>query len=800
MKKIFILIISIWLSIIGIGQTIELRTNGYLLKLNPIDTLFYTEYPLSSTEKINAKKNDFNNVDLKYSFGTISKTKHFSSAPSFTAKFYVYEDGTLQAPTSQLFLKPIDAQNFIARYKDLGKIEEHPVFKGFYYLYVTNKKYATGDDIFQLCNVLYNDRSVSMIEPVFIKLIKAGNPLRPWEWNINNNANVPGGIAGADMRVENAWCYSTGTNIRVAVIDDGVDLTHPDLQANLLPGFDATGNNSGGAPTTNNGHGTNCAGIIASVNNTIGTIGVAFNSRIIPLRLGIVDPFNGTFNTNDAWIANCFTEAVSRGADVISNSWGGGTPSAQIDQAISNAITNGRNGLGCVVLFAAGNINTDIQYPSSNANVIAVGASTPCDTRKRSSNNPAQLNPGVFPDAEGTSCDGEAWWGSCFGTGLDILAPGVWITTTDNVGNNGFVFGDYNDHFDGTSSACPNAAAVVALILSSNQNLTGQQARNLLEQNCFKIPNGNFQTNVSGQPNGTWSNQAGYGRVDAERCVRAALAFTLTRSEINTNCETITVTANVQQGSTLTWETTGGLLINGNSSPQTLTGNSVIIFGPAGTGGTVIAKITAPNCTDIYSSNYLDFCSCLGWENPSITWIWSAPMTGEPLIAEVNPVHPSAQYYQWYVNGELIETTYGTYLSTYNWPCTSEGEGLYVMAVTPCGTTPPVYGGNYSPICNGRIASNVNLYPNPASSQVTIILDDIRITEPKDKVPSTQIILKEITQVRVIDRLGVIRKVIRPGKGNKKTTINVWDLQPDIYYLDIMDDTQHVRKPLIIRR
>ena len=179
------------------------------------------------------------------------------------------------------------------------------------------------------------------------------NPLRSWEWNIRNFANITGGVVGADMKVENAWCNSTGTGVRIAVIDDGVDLIHPDLQANLLAGFDATGNNSGGAPIATNGHGTNCAGIIASIDNLIGTIGVAFNSRIIPIRMGIVDPITGSFNTNNTWIANCFAEAVNRGADVISNSWGGGSPSTQIDAAITNAVNNGRNGNGCVVLFAA---------------------------------------------------------------------------------------------------------------------------------------------------------------------------------------------------------------------------------------------------------------------------------------------------------------------------------------------------------------------------------------------------------------------------------------------------------------
>lgn len=346
MEKIFAIIIALGLSLIGISQTIELKTNGYLLKLNKIDTLFFSEYPLTSTVKANAKKNDFKNVDLKYSFGTITETKSNNSqiVPSFTTNFYVYEDGTLQAPTSQIFLKPINTEAFIKSYSNLGKLEEHSVFKGFYYLYISNEKYITGDSVLALCNKLYTEKAVSIVEPIFTRLIKTQNPLRPREWNINNSGIVPGGIAGADMRVENAWCSSTGANVRIAVIDDGVDLTHPDLQANLLPGFDATGNNSGGAPTPNNAHGTNCAGIIASVDNTIGTIGVAFNSRIIPLRMGIHNA--GLLNTNDIWITNCFTEAVARGADVISNSWGVGSPSAQIDAAIQNAITNGRNGRG----------------------------------------------------------------------------------------------------------------------------------------------------------------------------------------------------------------------------------------------------------------------------------------------------------------------------------------------------------------------------------------------------------------------------------------------------------------------
>lgn len=501
------------------AQKVSLNTNGHNLNFEKVDSLFYAEYPLGSTAKINAESNNGNNVNLKYSFGKIAKRKEdlLGNLPLFITSYYVYEDGTLQAPTTQIFFKPNDITRFKKLYYDMGIIEEHPSLKGYYYLYVTDKKYNTGESIFELCNRIYNDKSVEIIEPVFELQLKQQNPLRPWEWNIKNNGNVTGAIAGADMKVEQAWCVSTGTNVRVAVIDDGVDLTHPDLQANLLPGYDATGNNSGGAPTTTNSHGTNCAGIIASVDNTIGTVGVAFNSKIIPIRMGIV--VNATFNTNPSWQAACFAEAVNRGADVISCSWGGGSQSVQLDAAITNAVTNGRGGKGCVVVFSSGNNNDVISYPSSNANVIAVGASTPCDSRKRSSSNILEVNPGVKVDLEGTSCDGERWWGSNFGAGIDVIAPGVLITTTDNVGANGAVAGDYSSNFNGTSAACPNAAAVLALIIAADNNLTGLQARNILEQTCFKIPNGNFQTNVAGQPNGTWSNQAGYGRVDAQQAV-----------------------------------------------------------------------------------------------------------------------------------------------------------------------------------------------------------------------------------------------------------------------------------------
>ena len=93
--------------------------------------------------------------------------------------------------------------------------------------------------------------------------------------------------------------------------------------------------------------------------------------------------------------------AVNNGASVISNSWGSAIQYQIIDDAITNAFNNGRSGLGCIVVFSAGNENGAVSYPAnSNANIIVVGAMSPCGERKSP-----------------TSCDGEPWGGN-FGTEL----------------------------------------------------------------------------------------------------------------------------------------------------------------------------------------------------------------------------------------------------------------------------------------------------------------------------------------------------------------------------------------------
>ncbi len=245
------------------------------------------------------------------------------------------------------------------------------------------------------------------------------------QWNLKSTGQYGSSV---DINVEQAWAVTKGrSDIEIAVIDSGVDLTHPDLQANLLlsEGYDATGRGSAGGYVynhgytndpmihVNNSHGTAVAGIIGAIQNNIGITGVAPNCKIIPIRAG------DEIGMTDAWAIAAFEWAYAR-ADVINCSWSSPQPNPLLTAAINKATTQGRGNKGCVVVAASGNANlSTVGYPASLANVIAVGAVSLNGQRK----------------SLGTP-DGEQW-GSNYGSALDVVAPGVLIPTTDIQGGIG---------------------------------------------------------------------------------------------------------------------------------------------------------------------------------------------------------------------------------------------------------------------------------------------------------------------------------------------------------------------------
>ncbi|MEL6943783.1 MAG: S8/S53 family peptidase, partial [Bacteroidota bacterium] len=249
-----------------------------------------------------------------------------------------------------------------------------------------------------------------------------------------------------------------------------------------------------GLPNSSGAHGESCAGIIAAThNNGIGVRGVAPD-----VQLQTINIFAGNESITD--LADAFYWAINNGSDVLSNSWGfrGGTqfnptpvcndPHPALTAAINDAATNGRGGLGCVVIFAAGNENgTCVTYPGNLPSVVAVGAISPRGNRSSYSNQ---------------------------GSALDVVAPssdGVFgVRTTDREGSAGYGSGNYTNTFGGTSAACPAVAGVGALILAVDPNLTGPQVHSILNSTADDMGAIGFD------------NTYGNGRVNAHQAVLAA--------------------------------------------------------------------------------------------------------------------------------------------------------------------------------------------------------------------------------------------------------------------------------------
>ncbi len=401
------------------------------------------------------------------------------------------------------------------------------------------KRMSKGNAL-EMANYFYETGNFAYAEPDLMIdniLNCATDPLFNNQWGLNNTGQN-GGTSGIDMNVCNAWNITEGSNsIKVAVVDDGIQMTHPDLQANVFgTGYDT----ENGTPSSvlRGNHGTSVAGIIAAAkNNGYGIAGVAPSCKLISVS---TSPYSNTNARKKK--AEGINWAWQNGADVINCSWGW-DPNLSfqvIDDAISNALTQGRGGKGCIVVFAVGNDgNSNVNYPAnSNTKILAIGAATYCGERKSSS-----------------SCDNNNGWGSNYGNSLDIMAPGIQITTIDRTGINGYDSGDYTSTFGGTSAAAPFVAGVAALMLSANPNLTVEQVNEIIEFTAQKVREEDLYsyTTTSGKPNGSWNEQMGYGLIDAGAAVCMAKNYA-TFSGPSTLCNSNrTYTINNQAGTTVSW-------------------------------------------------------------------------------------------------------------------------------------------------------------------------------------------------------------------------------------------------------
>jgi subtilisin family serine protease len=347
----------------------------------------------------------------------------------------------------------------------------------------------------ELSRRLYERGNVEGAHPNFLRLVQRPGPAATGasrQWGLDNDGDP--GVVGADVAAEAAWTITRGdADVRVAVLDEGVDTQHPYLQPALVAERDFVDGNPTAMPDGDDAHGTACAGIVLSRNSKVQ--GLAPGASLVAVRIAKGDGGHGwifdDFNTADA-IDWSWREAK---ADVLSNSWGGGPPADVITAAFRRARTRGRGGKGSVVVIAAGNSQGPVSYPGSLPEVLTVGASNQWDERKTRS-----------------SQDGESWWGSNFGKGLDLMAPGVSILTTDISGRRGYSRSRTTPTFNGTSSATPFVAAAAALVLSVRPDLSEEEVRQVLVGTTDRIGGGKAD----------WSKYVGHGRVNAFAALRAA--------------------------------------------------------------------------------------------------------------------------------------------------------------------------------------------------------------------------------------------------------------------------------------
>ena len=319
------------------------------------------------------------------------------------------------------------------------------------------------------------------------------------------------GTSNASINVRPAWDKATGAGVVVAVIDTGIT-NHPDLNANLLPGYDfisdaamardgggrdnnpndegdwyAANECGSGIPASNSSwHGTHVAGTVAAVtNNSTGVAGTAFNAKVVPVRvLGKCGGYTSDIADAIVWASGGTVSGVpanANPAEVINMSLGGGgSCSTTYQTAINGAVSR-----GTTVVVAAGNSNTNVSssVPANCANVIAVAATTSAGARASFSN---------------------------YGTGIDISAPGQGILSTLNSGTTVPGTASYAS-YNGTSMAAPHVAGVVALIQSvAPTALSPAAIESLLKSTARPLP-------------GACSGGCGAGIVDADAAVTAAL-------------------------------------------------------------------------------------------------------------------------------------------------------------------------------------------------------------------------------------------------------------------------------------
>ena len=745
------------------------------IQKSSITTLNFKDFNLeidnSNIKTQKTAKLEFQNIPTDLEF--LQKINSLKENPNINnvSLYYKRNNASSIGTSNYFYIKLNDSNDFttlqqIATQKNVQIVKQVPNMPLWYILSL--KKSTIGNSL-DLANYLYETGLFADVDPAFMFNFR-NNCTNDTDfgslWGLNNSANP-----NIDINACQAWNISQGNGVKVAVVDQGIDKNHNDLAGNISNlSYNAQTSTSPSIFIKPNRHGTHVAGTIGAIkDNNLQVVGVAPLSKIMSVShsLSLTPNISAELASGISW-------AYQNGADVINNSWGdqGGQlynqlHSTILENAITSAMTLGRNNKGTLIVFAAGNYGSSgpiMDYPSNfNDNIISVGSITSIGARSSFSG---------------------------YGAKLDIVAPGSNILSTTP--NNG------TQSLDGTSMASPHVAGVCALILSANPSLTGQQVRDIIEQTSQKI-GGYSYTTITERANGTWNDQMGYGLIDAYAAVLMAqcMGFNVQISGNNTICNSETYTVPVGATS-YNWSVTQ------DNSLATITGNGTnsVILNP--TSSTASGQITLNLYFGNATCGYKNITKTIWVGVPSLPAFLKGPSTviTGALVNYNGGISLGATSYEWWLPYPYDTVNTFDYFGQ-NWQkLTNYSDSNSIQVFTGyaqnaglvqfmgknacgCGGAKSIQvshgsggGGQIPRMANPEATAWYTIYPNPSSDFVNIELSD------QNRQPTT----KSKIIAELYDLMG--HKKGKVEIVNTIAKINVSGLPKGIYILNINIDGQ----------
>ena len=479
MRKVITLICCILTAMLSFAEYYYYQGERVPIVINPDSVVVYSAEASLASGILEIKpsmeaKNNIDNVlsqnnivvsSIEYVIGD-SITRKMSNC--FYVKLYQYSDTTI--------LKNIVEQT---RTHILGEV---PYMDRWYEIKVAN---STINNSLEMSNYFYETGYFEDIDPGFV-----------FEFipHCVSDSEYSAQWALPAINACDAWQQTTGNpEIVVAIVDQGIDRSHREFTNTTFSeyAYDCCADQE--VDVVQGEHGTMVAGVIAASHNDGLIAGLAPDVTI----MSVSHPLSARY-TSGQELASGISWAVEHGADVINCSWGdwGGfyyvcLHSALLEEALLNAVAEGRDGKGCIVVFASGNAAENrmvIDYPACfTPELLVVGSIN------------AQEKKSTF---------------SGYGSALDVVAPGEDIYLTN--------YGDAYCISNGTSFAAPHVSAIASLMLSVNPDLTRKEVVDMIESTAQKVGDYDYCDYGFFTPNGSKHVRVGYGLVDAYAAVLAA--------------------------------------------------------------------------------------------------------------------------------------------------------------------------------------------------------------------------------------------------------------------------------------